>query len=312
MHKMKLSYLFTMVVLSIICFATVTVPSGCASIVPPLGGPRDSLPPVLLNANPVDSTLHFTNKKVVLTFDEFIQLENVQQNLIVSPTPKINPIIDAKLRVVTINIKDTLQPNTTYSFNFGNSLKDVNEGNTLKNFTYLLSTGSYLDSLHLSGKVIIAETGKVDTTIIVMLYNQLNDSAVVKEKPRYITRIDSLGNFKFNNLAPATYAVYAIKDEAGARRYLSKTALFAFADSTVSSASQKSDIMLYAFEENDTTKAPSTIGKPNTKKPKEAVEKTMKIRSNLNAGQLDLLSNLEINFEPDSIISFDTTRAHFS
>ena len=218
---MKLSTIITVVAIALICFATVTVPTGCASIVPPLGGPRDSLPPVLVNANPVDSVLNFTGKKIVLTFDEFIQVDNVQQSLIISPTPKLNPIIDTKLRVMTINIKDTLLPNTTYSFNFGNSIKDVNEGNTFRNFTYLLSTGKYLDSLHLSGKVIIAETGKVDTTILVMLYNSMDDSAVVKEKPKYVTRIDSMGSFRFNNLPPATFAVYAWKDE-GARRYLSR------------------------------------------------------------------------------------------
>ena len=121
--------------------------SGCAQIIPPTGGPKDTLAPVLLQAVPRDSTTNFTGNKITLNFDEYVQLDNnLQEQLIVSPTPKVAPSIEAKLKTVTIKIKDTLEPNTTYSIDLGNALKDINEGNALRNFTYLFTTGSKFDS----------------------------------------------------------------------------------------------------------------------------------------------------------------------
>jgi hypothetical protein len=108
---------------------------GCANIAAPTGGFRDSLPPVLLGVVPRDSFEHFTEKKIVFTFNEYVELNEIQQNLLVSPTPKINPIVESKLRTVTVRIKDTLEENTTYSINFGNAIRDINEGNALKDFT---------------------------------------------------------------------------------------------------------------------------------------------------------------------------------
>src|SRR5262249_55127057 len=139
----------------IILFGLIGVISGpgCANIFPPEGGLKDSIPPVLVKASPADSSKNFEGNRIVLTFDEFVQIQNPRENLIVSPLPKIDPQVESKLRTVTIRLKDTLEPNTTYSLNFGNAIKDINEGNTAKNFTYLFSTGTRFDSLTLSGKV---------------------------------------------------------------------------------------------------------------------------------------------------------------
>jgi len=201
---------------------------GCAQIIPPTGGPRDSLPPVMLSATPKDSTLHFKGNKIVLTFDEYIQLERPEEQLVVSPVPKVSPVVEAKLKEVTIRIKDTLEDNTTYSINFGRSLKDLNEGNPYKNFTYLFSTGDYLDSSILSGKVIVAETGKPDSTLIVMLHRNFDDSAVMKERPRYFARLDSSGQFRFSNIAPGRYNIFALKDVGGQKMYMRNSDVFAF------------------------------------------------------------------------------------
>ena len=107
-----------------------------------------------------------------MTFDEYIDLKDVRKNLIVSPVPKIMPTVNSHLKVITIEIKDTLQPNTTYALNFGRAVTDVNEGNVLKNFTYVFSTGNYIDSCSYSGRVIMAYTGKPDSTLIAMLHDQ--------------------------------------------------------------------------------------------------------------------------------------------
>jgi uncharacterized protein (DUF2141 family) len=306
---MKLKYLIYLLT-AVGGFALTTMETGCANIIPPTGGPRDSLPPVLLNATPADSTLKFAGKKIVLNFNEFVQIDNVQQNLLVSPVPLVNPTVESKLKTITITIRDTLKPNTTYALDFGNSIKDVNEGNIYKNFTYLFTTGTKLDSLQLAGKVIIAETGKADSTLIVMLYKNHDDSAIIKERPRYMARVDSSGNFHFRNLEPGTFSVYAVKDE-GARRYQSAKSLFAFFDTAVSSESQKKDIMLYAFTAKDTaTKPISAIVESAAKKGKE-VPRFFKIQNNLSNNELDLLSNLEIS-SPERLYHYDSTKILFS
>lgn len=312
--KQVLSLLLIIVVIA--QFQVFTV--GCANIIPPTGGPRDSLAPVLLRANPKDSARNFAGKRIVLEFDEFIApLDNVQQNVIVSPVLKGLPFITPKLRTVTINIKDTLEPNTTYSINFGRALKDVNEGNVFKNFTYVFSTGPYIDSLTLSGKVIIAETGKPDSTLIVMLHRHTDDSAVVKERPRYITKLDSTGNFTFHNLPPGTFALYALKDESGQYKYMRKDALFAFADTLVNTEKKDQSFTLYAYtekEEPDTTKKPaSTPARANVRKDAATgQDKRLKIETNLAGQELDLLGNLELNFKAAPLRYFDSSKVRFT
>lgn len=266
--------------------------SSCANIIPPSGGPRDSLPPVLVNAMPKDSTVNFKASHITLTFDEFIDLQDVQQNLLFTPTFEVNPLIEAKLRTLTLRLKDSLQPNTTYTFNFGNALRDVNEGNILKNFTYVFSTGPVLDSLQLSGKVILAENGKTDSTLIVLLYKDRTDSAVVKERPTYIARLDSAGRFRFRNLPKDTFALYALGDAGGGRRYLNKNQLFAFANQPVIPGTTGPDT-LYAYKEvpeNKTSAATQTAAKTTT-------DKRLRFTANINNNQKDLLTDLTITFE---------------
>jgi uncharacterized protein (DUF2141 family) len=293
------------------------VQTGCANIVPPTGGPRDTLPPRPVSIRPPDSSKNFTGKRIVIDFDEYVQLDNIQENLLVSPVPKINPSVDSKLRTVTVTLKDTLQPNTTYSIDFGNGIKDINEGNVLKNFTYIFTTGTTLDSLRITGKVIIAETGKTDSTLIVMLHTKLNDSAVIKDKPRYIARVNRDGLFTFRNLPSGTFALYALKDEGGQHRYLSKSQLFAFADSTVTPKVSPEPITLYAYTEKDTA-APSKPAGPApptsvkaTGGGKKEQDKRLRIETNLSNNELDLLSQLQIRFGTP-IKYFDSSKVKFT
>ena len=268
--------------------------SGCAQIIPPTGGPRDTLPPILVQAEPKDSMINFTGNKIVLTFDEYIQLDNnLQDQLVISPTPKVMPLIESKYKTVTIKIKDTLEPNTTYAFDFGKALKDLNEGNPLKNFSYIFSTGTTFDNNTLSGKIIIANNGKTDSTLIAMLYRNMDDSAVAKEKPRYYARSDSKGNFTFHNLAPGRYHMFALKDESGQKLYQRDSDLFAFLDSTITvGMATSSPIVLYAFQGE-----PEPVKTGANKTSNQNAEKRVKYNTNLDNGRQDLLSNLELNFE---------------
>jgi hypothetical protein len=226
-------------------------------------------------------------------------LQNLQQTLLVSPTPKINPDINFKLRVVTIKIRDTLQPNTTYSLDMGNSIQDINENNPFRNFTYVFSTGSYIDSLQFSGNILLAQTGKADSTLIVLLYKDLDDSVVLKKKPKYITRLDSSGNFKFKNLAGGTYHVFGLKDESGQKYYNSKTELFAFADSAVVVNENTSPVNLFAYAEEKPAQKGAATATPADKK--------LKFTASLSAGLQDILTPLTLTFN-NKLKSFDSTK----
>ncbi len=295
------------ILLSVIAgFSLITTETGCANMSPPTGGPRDSLPPMLVTTLPKDSSTGFNTQKIVINFDEYIQLDNIQKNLLVSPIPKIAPTVLSKLRTITITLRDTLEENTTYTLDFGNAVKDLNEGNVLRNFRYLFSTGNTLDSLEVAGKLIIAETGKTDSTMIVILHTNLDDSAVVKSPPRYAARVDRDGNFRFRNLPADTFAIYGLKDEGGSRRYLTKKQLFAFSDSLVLSAEQNRQINLYAFLAKDTA-TPKPSGLPPKKEPEKPEDKELRYQTNA-AGAFDLLSHLEISFPMAPLQTFDTNK----
>lgn len=262
--------------------------SGCAQIGSPTGGPRDSIPPVLLNATPPNGSVNFKGNRITLSFDEYVQLQKAQENLLISPTPKITPNVDFKLKTVTIKIRDTLEPNTTYRFDLGNSIVDVNEGNPFRHFSYIFSTGSYIDSLEFSGNVQLAETGKKDSTLLVFLYKDLDDSAVLKHKPRYITRLDSSGNFTFHNLPGGIYNVYALKDESGQKYYNNPDELFAFSDSTVTIGDSTKSIKLFAYQEEKP--------KPKSSSSSTTSEKKLKYTTSISNGRQDILTPLIIEF----------------
>lgn len=278
----------------------------CANIIPPTGGPKDTLPPVLVKAAPKDSTLNFKSNRIVLTFDEYIDLKEVQNNLLLNPLFGSPPRVDVKLNEVSVHFEkntDTLQPNTTYTFDFGNAITDVNENNPFKNFTYTFSTGSYMDSLQLRGNVILAENGKIDSTITVVLQSDLVDSAVVNKRPRYAARLDSAGRFTFNNLPPATYAIYAIGDAGFLRRYTNANQYFAFADSPVVAGSDK-PITLFAYKEKAEDK--KTTSPVATSPTPPASDKRLRFTPSI-SNQQDLLSDLSLRFERP-LRNFDSTK----
>jgi len=314
---MKKSFIISLfpIILIFLFIPKILVLSGCATIVPPQGGFRDSLPPVLVKANPKDSALNFRGNKITLSFDEFVELQNAQQNVIITPIPQNNPGVDAKLNTVIVKLKDSLEANTTYTISFGDAIQDINERNVLKNFTYRFSTGPAMDSLKLSGKVILAETGKPDTTLIVMLHKNGKDSAVMNEKPRYITKLNQKGEFTFQNLPAATYYIYAVFAEGGSYRYFGGKQLFAFADKPVTIQQKTDSVTLYAYAEKEEEKKkpaslPSTgIGRrlPNA----SAADKRLKYQTSLKDNKQDLLENFSFKFETP-LKSFDSTKIYFS
>lgn len=192
----------------------------CARRGTPTGGPKDTTPPVLIKADPENLTTEFKAQKIRLYFDEYIKLEDVQNQLIVSPPLKYNPEVSPQggaSKYVEITIKDTLLENTTYTLNFGQSIVDNNEGNPNSFLTYVFSTGTYIDSLTVSGVVKDAFNVKADEFISVMLYQidtAYTDSTVFNKPPNYLTNtLDSTTIFQLKYLKEGNYAIFAIKDE---------------------------------------------------------------------------------------------------
>ncbi len=183
------------------------------------GGLKDTLAPVLSSSFPKNFSKNSTPKEIKLNFDEYIKLKNVAKQLIISPpmknAPEISPYTAS--REIKIKILDTLIPNTTYSFNFGNSIEDNNEDNILRQFKYVFSTGNQIDSLKLKAKVTDAIDLKTPSFVSIMLYEvneKYTDSAVYKEVPRYLTNtLDSLKTVQLENLKPGKYRLLALKDE---------------------------------------------------------------------------------------------------
>jgi hypothetical protein len=301
---MKWIFFFLLLFISFLQIQTFTV--GCANIIPPTGGPMDTLPPVLLSATPKDSTLNFNGRRIVFTFDEYIDLENVQGNLLFNPLFENVPVIEARLKTISVRIRDSLDPNTTYTFNFGNAIQDINEGNPFREFTYTFSTGSYIDSLQISGRVILAETGKIDSTLQVVLHTDFTDSAVANKRPRYAARLDSSGRFTFRNLPPDTFAIYAIGDAGTMRRYTSPGQLFAFADAPVTSGTTDS-LTLYAYKEEEKPIAARTTTQSQRGNTNAAAEKRLRYSADLSNNQQDLLKDLTLRFELP-LRNLDTTK----
>ncbi|HEX9153074.1 MAG TPA: Ig-like domain-containing protein [Flavobacterium sp.] len=191
---------------------------GCAKRGNITGGLKDTIAPVLKASFPKNFNTNFKGNEIKLVFDENIKLKDLNKQLIISPPMKHEPLIlpTTVTKFITIKIKDTLQPNTTYSFNFGQSIADNNEGNPLNQFKYVFSTGDYIDSLSISGTVKNAYEKEVESFVSVMLYevnDTFKDSIVYTETPRYVTNtLDSLKTFRLENLKAGKYLLVAMKD----------------------------------------------------------------------------------------------------
>jgi len=288
-------------------YAVTILTSGCAQIGVVAGGPQDTLPPLLIKATPDNRTVNFSGNKIVLSFNEYIEVQETQANVLISPFPKSTPTISSNLKTITIKLKDSLLPNTTYNIDFGNSVKDINEGNVYKNLSYTFSTGNYIDSLELYGKVILAETGKTDSTLRVLLYQNATDTDVRNKKPDYVAKVKADGSFHFKYLPGDNYKIYALKGGDGNKYYSSKTEVFAFYDREINVPSDSIAPVLYAYAE----KKPSNNTTPVNEKKKE--EKKLLYQTNLLASKQELTDSLTITFNNalqkatlDSIIITDT------
>ncbi len=195
-------------ILSVVLFCR-----SCAQQGSPSGGPLDLDPPVVVESDPPNYSTRFEAKKIQITFDEYIVLDNVNQELIVSPPMEEQPEVKLRKKSLSIEFEEALKINTTYTFNFGNAIKDLHEGNKLQNFEYVFSTGDLLDSMSVRGTLKYAENLEVpEDPISIMLYSDLRDSVPLTDIPLYVGRSNDSGLFSVNNLRPDVYKVFALKD----------------------------------------------------------------------------------------------------
>ncbi len=202
------------VILVLLIFAT----ANCAKRGRPTGGPKDSIAPVVVTARPGFESINFTEDEIRIYFDEYIKLTDLNKQLVISPPMKYAPIITplgTPSKYIKIVILDTLKENTTYTFNFGQSIIDNTEGNVLRNFKYVFSTGDYIDSLRVSGTVKDALNDEFDNDISILLYElneQYSDSLIYKEKPLYVGNSLDTTSWEITNMKAGKYKLIALKD----------------------------------------------------------------------------------------------------
>ena len=198
----------------------------------PQGGPRDSIPPVVMKETPLNGTLNFTGKEIVVQFDEYIQLDDVQKNVLISPPQQTPPEVKAIGKKLSVVFQEDLIDSTTYTLDFGPAICDYNEKVPLEGYVFSFSTGDVIDSLAISGKLYDAATLNPMPFVIVGIHRNLSDSALSTIPFTRITRTDSEGNFIIHNIHAGTYRLYALNDISRDYIYQPGEAL-AYADSLI-------------------------------------------------------------------------------
>lgn len=234
---MRKSFYILHTFLLAVSIVSVLLPIGCANQgvanSGPQGGPKDTIPPVLISATPENKTLNFKEKKIELLFDEYLQMDKVAENVMISPPQRQMPDIKALGKKVVVQLKDSLRDSTTYTIDFGRSICDFREKNPYPGYFYCFSTGDYIDTLEVSGMVYWAETLDPVSGVIVGIHSDLSDEAVSKKQFLRVARSDSTGGFVIRNIHTGSYRIYGLNDISKDYVYQGGEA-FAYMDSTIS------------------------------------------------------------------------------
>ena len=215
----------------IIIAAAVTY--SCANIGNPSGGPIDKTPPIFMRSNPTPNAVNVKDRKIEIFFDEIVTLKDPSTKIIVSPAQTEMPRMSALGRKVTVELVDSLLPNTTYTIDFSNSIQDNNEGNAIDNFAFAFSTGSVIDSMRVSGYVLDSRTLEPMQSVVVGLQSNLADSAFHKEELQRVALTNDRGQFTIRNVSPGSYHIFALKDLDRDYKFGNPTEDIAFLDSII-------------------------------------------------------------------------------
>lgn len=238
---MKKPPIYIVIFCSILLFA-------CASLQQPQGGPRDMLPPKVLEESPKNLNTNFKGDKIDITFDEYFKLSSEFTEISISPSLEITPVYKIKKKILEIVFKDSLEKNTTYTINFGKAIQDVNESNVLKNYSYVFATGPVLDSLQISGTIISSNDNKPVKDATVFIFHLEQDTLFGKKKPSLFSTTDSAGHFSLKNLKEGKYTIYGLKEANSDRIYNSPNEEIAFLKNPINLVRDTSNILLKLFK----------------------------------------------------------------
>lgn len=235
----------------------------CANPVMPTGGPKDVTPPAAISFKPENNTTGFTGEEIRINFDEFIQLKDANNQVLISPPNQTGAEFSVHGKSLLIELHNPLAPATTYSITFGKAISDITEGNITATLSYVFSTGSYIDSISLGGVVMDAFDQKPQPDVMVMLYADENDTLRIDSlpmhvRPGYLTKTDETGRFRFRNIRNIPYLLFALKDQDGDLIYNLPNEKIAFADSLVKGWYE-------APVRIDTTRTDSLVNKDSTR-----------------------------------------------
>jgi hypothetical protein len=232
--------------------AWIVIVSSCANPGMPVGGPKDTIPPVLLNTEPDYRALNFKNDNVKLTFNEYLAIEDISESLVISPPMIKKPIIRTKTKTLVIEFNEDLKDSTTYSLDFKNSIADNNEKNPIENFRFSFSTGPVFDSLQVSGRLMNAFNLEPIDKGLVLLHKNLHDSAFYRSRPDYIAKTDEEGIFMIDNIAPGKYHLFSLSDNNNNLLYDEGAEEMAFEDSVIVPSAEYIDEVDTVFTATDT------------------------------------------------------------
>jgi hypothetical protein len=245
-----------------------TLISGCAKVSSPAGGPRDKTPPVVVEYIPANGSKFFTGKKFEITFNEYVVLDKINDKFMVSPPMKTKPQVSIKGKSVVVEYQaDELRDSTTYTFNFQNAVKDLNEGNFYDNLQYVFSTGPVVDSLSVTGNVFNSLVLDPPENTLVLLYRNLSSSAFRESLPDYISRADENGYFRIDNVSEGKYRLYALKDQDNSKNFSQPDEEMAFMNDPVEVSVQKN----YLPVKKDTVRVLNKVTKTQSKTADTAV-----------------------------------------
>jgi hypothetical protein len=217
----------------------------CAIQQPPEGGAKDISPPALIGSSPANFSTNFRGPDIRLDFDEYIAMNDLAAQIIVSPLLTYSPEIKVRKRSLLIHLQDTLLENTTYTMNFGTGIVDNNEGNKLENFQFVFSTGEVIDSQSIAGNVVRAFDQRSEKGILISLYRDRTDSVPYLLRPLYFSRTSDSGEFRISNIAPGEYKIFSIKETDADYLYSNPDEMIAFRDSAVNANSANIDLELF-------------------------------------------------------------------
>ncbi len=238
--------------------------TACAKISSPSGGARDRTPPEVLESYPENGAVNFSDDNLSVEFDEYVVLDNINDKFMVSPPMVKKPRVYTRGKSVRVEYEDKLKDSTTYTFYFMDAIRDLNEGNIIPNFRIAFSTGSFIDSLSVTGNVYMSPNLDPPEAAAILLYRNLEDTAVIKQIPDYLSRVDATGYFRIDNVREGIYRMYALKDDDNSKNYNRVEEPFGFLDSVITVTPDKN----YLPPEPDTLQ--TSLPRANVKKPAPA------------------------------------------